>query len=320
MAIPPRIWVFNEADQEAYAGWYWRCPTRLATGGLLAELWRAPRTRRGGGTVTSVLPVLALHAWPGQAGAEAGWTGWKYLSQRRVATLAGLNKDSVAMAYRRLVARKLMELDQRPRTKYEGGRKTYYRLAAALYPREGEPYAVLPGNLLYGGTWALLPTAAMRHLYLVISGLDPIRDEKAYLRRIAEDVGEDWDEGSYDDALRDPDDREPTVQEETLATQRARHPLSIRDLVACSGLHRGTVIEALRALLEPIIGDEIDELTGDDQPHIALLKRGEVRSGRPTWYAVDRRAWDWCWSCELMNDPEQLLKIRESLWPYIAFR
>ena len=84
-----------------------------------------------------------------------------------------------------------------------GGHKTYYRLAAALYPQGDESYAALPGNLFYGGTWALLPSAAVRHLYTVISGLDPIRDEEAYVERITWDLGNgdvytDDDEGESD--------------------------------------------------------------------------------------------------------------------------
>jgi hypothetical protein len=69
MAMPPRIWTFNEADRQAYAERYWRFPTRVVTAGVLAKIWRAS------GTVTSLLPLLGLHAWTTQLGAEAGWTG-----------------------------------------------------------------------------------------------------------------------------------------------------------------------------------------------------------------------------------------------------
>ena len=84
---------------------FWRCPTRLVTAsGQWAKLWQAPGTRRGGGTVTAVLPILALHSWLQQDGAVAGWTGWTYLSRRRLATLAGIDKDGVTAACRRLMA------------------------------------------------------------------------------------------------------------------------------------------------------------------------------------------------------------------------
>jgi hypothetical protein len=75
----------------------------------------------GGGTVTSVLPVLALHTWPDQSGAEPGWTGWTYLSRRRLAALAGLDKNSVTAASRQLVTSNLMQMARRPRERHEGG-------------------------------------------------------------------------------------------------------------------------------------------------------------------------------------------------------
>jgi hypothetical protein len=191
MSTPPHIWVFNEADRQEYAGRYWRFPTRLVTERLVAELWREEGTRRGGGAVTSLLSVLALHTWPGQSGAETGWTGPTYVSRRRLATLAGINKDSVMAACQRLSALNLMTLERRPRERHEGGYKVYYRLSTKLYPQADEPYAVVPGNLIYGGTWALLPSAAIRHVYLTIAGLDLIGDEEAYLKRIAEDLDGD---------------------------------------------------------------------------------------------------------------------------------
>jgi hypothetical protein len=71
-----------------------------------------------------------------------------------LATLAGLNKDSVAAACRRLVALNYLELERRARSRH-GGYKTFFRLATTLYPQADEPYAVMPGSLLYNGTWTL---------------------------------------------------------------------------------------------------------------------------------------------------------------------
>jgi hypothetical protein len=121
MPTSPRVWTFNEADRQAYAGRYWRYPTRLVTERLLAEFWREPGTRRGGWVVTSLSPVLALHPWPGQAGAEKEWTGPTYVSRRWRATLAGINKDSVTAAYQRLRVLNLMTLERRSRERHEGG-------------------------------------------------------------------------------------------------------------------------------------------------------------------------------------------------------
>jgi hypothetical protein len=131
---PPTVWQFNAADRQRNAPRYWRCPARVVTAGLWAKLWRDSGTTRGGGIVTSLLPVLALHTWPDQSGAEIGWTGWSYLSRRRLAALAGITMDSVAAAYQRLVTLNLMELERRSRARHEGGYKTFFRLAATLYP------------------------------------------------------------------------------------------------------------------------------------------------------------------------------------------
>jgi hypothetical protein len=171
--------------------------------------------------VTSLLPVLALHTWPEQREAVEGWTGWTYLSRRRLAALAGLVKDSVGAACQRLVALKLMEMDRRSRARHQGGYKTYYRLATGLYPKPGESYAVLSGNLFYGGTWALLPSPAYRHLYVVLAGLDPIGDEEAYLQRIDEDLEGDWDRRADDDdeTIADPEARAAAIQMKFLAEQ-----------------------------------------------------------------------------------------------------
>jgi hypothetical protein len=124
MPTPPTNWFYNEADRHAYAGRFWGLPARLVTAGLLAKLWRSPGTTRGGEVVSSLLPILTLHTWPGQSGADAGWTGWSYLSRRRQATLAGLDKNSVTAACRRLVASNLMEIERRPRERHAGGYNT----------------------------------------------------------------------------------------------------------------------------------------------------------------------------------------------------
>jgi hypothetical protein len=176
--------------------------------------------------------------------------------------------------------------------------------------------------LLYGGTWALLPSPAYRHLYSVIACLDPIGDETAYLQRIAEDLDGDWDRRAddHDWAIADPSARVAAIQAKILAAQRARHPLSRRDLGKYSGLGRSAVIEALHALLVPIFGSRVDEQTGQWYPPIALVRHGEVQPGRPTWYAADRRACGWSWTYEVMNSRNRMQKGRNRLWPHVVER
>lgn len=50
-----------------------------------------------------------------------------------MALLAGINKDTATAAIEQLESLGLLDVERRPRAKYEGGYKTYYRLAASLY-------------------------------------------------------------------------------------------------------------------------------------------------------------------------------------------
>jgi hypothetical protein len=337
----PACWVFNEADRKRYNTRYWRCPVRLVQDGLWRDLWRANDLPYRGGAPTSVLPVLALHTWPDHPAAADGWTAWTYLSRRRVAALAGVNKDTATRAYRRLVSAKLMEVQRRPRAPYEGGCKIYYRLAASLYPRGDELYAEIRGNLFYGGTWCLLPSPAYRHLYTVLACLDPIGDEEAYWAQIAEVAEASWDrladEEDFEFAqtkwghlideqdfevfeLEDDEERETAIRAAILAARRARAPVSIRDLERYSGLQRSTVVEALHGLQVPLFGNRVDQKTGDTYPPIALIIKGRALPNRPTWFTPDRRAWGWFWPSEFLNTPEQVDAARQRYWPHLAQR
>src|SRR4051794_13095642 len=90
----PRLYEFNEADRDAFRDRFWRCPVRLVQDGTWAALWTGNgRRRRGGGAAGALLPVLAIHAWPTHEGSVPGWTGPVVLSYRRLARLAGLDKD-----------------------------------------------------------------------------------------------------------------------------------------------------------------------------------------------------------------------------------
>jgi hypothetical protein len=167
----PNRWKFTETDRKRSLDRYWRCPVRIVTDGMWADLWRVEGTIRGGGATTSVLSVLALHSTPDETDAAAGWTPWTYLSRRRVAALAGVHKDTATSAINRLVIAGLADTERRSRGQHEGGYMTFYRLAASLYPRRDEPYADIPAHLFYGGTWFLLPSPACRHLYVVLACL-----------------------------------------------------------------------------------------------------------------------------------------------------
>jgi hypothetical protein len=311
----PQDWQFNDADYQRYNGRYWRCPVRLVREGLLAKLWRVPGTVRGGGAATGLLPVLACHTWPEHDTGANDWTGWTYLSRRRMATLAGLNKDTATHAVQHLMQHGLMEIERRPRAKYEGGYKTYCRLATTLYPQAGEAYAMIPASLFYGGTWFMLPSPACRHLYVVLACLDPIGDEAAYLDRVATDVGDDWhvlaDKLEIDsEEFEDDEQLEATVRALLLARRRQSAVLSLSEMESYSGLQRSTVIEALQVLTTPIF----------DNDTIPLIAKGEIRPRMPTWYAPDRRAWRWYWKSEFLNAPERVRAKQRQLWPSLTRR
>jgi hypothetical protein len=313
----PKRWLFNDDDRKKYQESFWRCPVRLVADGTWAKLWRTPGTIRGGGAVTSVLPVLALHTWPEKDGATARWTGWTYLSRRRIARLAGVDKDTVTTAIKSLRAHPLLEIDKRPRAKYEGGYKTYYRLTTSLYPQGDERYAQIPGSLFSGGSWFMLPSPACRHLYVVIACLDPIADERAYLEHIAEKTDEGWGlfADDEDEAIEDDEKREVVIKAKILAKRRASEPQSLSDLGRHSGLQRSTVVKALQVLTTPIFGGR--EIDGVQYPPIPLILKGEAPPRIPTWYAPDRCAWVWHWTSECLNSPADAEKARRRLWPFV---
>jgi hypothetical protein len=343
----PKRYLFSDEDRARYQKRFWRMPRRLVTQGMWARLWRAEGTKRGGGVVTSVLPVLALHTFEGKknmdgdnagTASEPGWTGWTYLSRRRIARLAGVDKDAATRAMRRLASLDLLQIRRVPRAKYEGGYQTYYRLAAELYPAvEGEdPYAEISGSLIYGGAWSVLPTAAARHVYLVLACLDQIGDENAYLAKIEEDFGTmQWEELDFASDVWEtlsaqvpPDLADDHFQQawidaikrEMLSRRRMANPVSLTELQHLTRLTRGTVIEALQVLTKPIFGDSRDATTGVWTPPIALVVKGRVDPRRPTWYAPDRRAWSWYWRPELLNNPGVVAGVRSRNWPELPSR
>jgi hypothetical protein len=311
----PQDWRFNDEDYQTYRERYWRCPVRLVREGFWAKHWRMPHTIRGGGAVTCLLPVLACHTWSQSHDVTNGWTGWTYLSRRRMARLAGLNKDTATNTLQQLVTLGLLELEPRPRAKYEGGYKTYYRLATVLYPQGDEPYATIPASLFYGGMWFILPSPACRHLYVVLACLDPIGDEAAYLERIATDISNEWsvlaDRLEIDsEDFEDDEVLEATVKATLLAQRRQSAVVSLTEMEGYSGLQRSTVTEALQVLTTGIF----------DNRTISLMTKGQAPPRTPTWYAPDRRAWAWHWKSEFLNAPERVIAEQHQLWPYLVQR
>jgi hypothetical protein len=312
----PLQWVFNDEDRKRYKDRFWRFPKRLVVTGIWRELWRDPETKRGGGAATSVLPILALHVVHYNTGVEK-WSPWFYLSTRRIAKLAGINKDTVRIATRRLAQLDLLRTKRIHRDKYLGGYKLAMSLSSQCFPEEHEHFIKIYGSLFYAGAWAILPRTSCRHLYMILAALDPIGDEDAYFEKIALDFTyedeTDWGvlHEQYD-LSEEPSDEE--VQEILIEDRRDREVVSYSELEQHSGLSRSTVASALNALLCPVFGGMTNEETGETHRPIALIKTGDSFPDSPNWYVPNRKARGWYFVHDLMNDPDAIRKLQLKLW------
>lgn len=161
----PRPYDFNEPDRAAFRTRFWRCPVRLVKDGTWARLWTGNGRRgRGGGAAGALLPVLAVHGWREQKGSVPGWSGSVALSYRRLARLAGLDKDTVTTAVGHLVEAGLIRVQREPIGHDDPRVVARFRVAARVYPADGERYVSFAAAFVYGGGWSRLPGAAARHL------------------------------------------------------------------------------------------------------------------------------------------------------------
>jgi hypothetical protein len=306
----PHRYQFSEADRTRYGGRFWRLPVDLVRGiegessrilrPCLADIWNDCRP------ATSVLPALAMHAFPGMErdwlkvdcqkmrrpvppAALCGlpsWTNYSCLSQGRLAALSGLDRKSVRVALRALEGLGWVQTFAVSHRRHSGGRRIYYRLHRDLFGRidaEGAPqrdswWVRIGAELLYHGHWAMLPNAAERHLYLVIAALDGVRHADAFIGAAMGSA-----QGLSEDAV--------------LEEVRSRSALSLADLQLFSGMSKDTVIRARRTLLThtrrelgltlPLVYDGL----------------AEYRNGA-SWYvanpaAITRQAWP----LATLNDP-----------------
>lgn len=291
----PTVWRFNEADRTRYASRSWHMPTRLVVRNWLGAVWAhtpddADRGHVAGAhAASSVLPILALHNWPDAEHTKrhgfppgAAYTGWAKISARRLATLAGIDKGTALAALAHLEARGDIQTRRWRDLSTGGPPRLFYALSRALFPAEGETWVPLPGTLFYGGLWAGLPYASCRHLYLVIAGLDAVRDEQAF----GEAVGE----------------RESLDPAEAVRGARERNPLSLTALSQLSGISREEVVKARNILCAPTL----TTATGALIPYVLT---GAAR-GRSAWYAPNRDAQGFGAPPDTMNTPALLRKVR----------
>ena len=307
-ARPPTDWRFSDPERDKYSKRHWQCPVRLIVNadgspGVWASLWRDTGTLRGGGGIASVLPVLALHTWPGKTlGADPGeraWTAWTYLSFRRIGRLAGTGKHTVGQVLRSLEARGLLQLRRTPPPEGWGGPgRLEYRLSVSLYRQGDAEYVTLPGMLFYGGHWNLLPLPSARQLYVTLACVQPVRDEDAWVTARG---------------------LEPRSLDAAVAVQEAleAHPLSLAKLATLSGMRRSTVEEALSVLLTPQFQPKPKE--GEPAPE----KLGYIASGPADhgmrWFCVESEPQRWFWDAEFLNKPAVAVDAdRRRLWPQLV--
>jgi hypothetical protein len=172
----PTEHVWTDVEREIFEKKHWRMPHRLATEDVLKAVVD-DGSRNGCPTASSLLPPLAMHVWLSSPADE--WTPFFAMSYRRLAALAGIDKNSVNGGLERLGDLQLLETRLGHTHRRDGGKgRLEYRLHRSLFPQKAlrERFVQVPGNLVFGGHWALLPRASARHLLLVVAALDPIYD------------------------------------------------------------------------------------------------------------------------------------------------
>ncbi len=160
-----------------------------------------------------------------------------------------------------------------------------------LYPLDkNERWGKVPAYAFYGGHIALLPTLAIRTVYLAITGADPVRDKHLLYQCIT-------NEGTW----ADEEQVEWAVQ-----WYRSRRPLSATKLATMTGISRHAVVDALGLLLHP---------AGWPNSDAGYLETGPAdgaygaRGGR--WYAATPLPVHW--TPDTMNSPAGVRAIRARL-------
>jgi hypothetical protein len=244
--------------------WHVQLRRRMLDDGILAELWKPIGSDRGSSTPLSVLLTLSLYGRQRYGKAAAEWTNWFLLSSRRLSEVAGVSRDTVKSGRGVLQRMGIVEHRKIPT---EGGLYcSEYRVAVDWYPREEEPFAMLPARLFLGGLWCSL-TDAERLVLVGAACADVIQNDAAY--KLA---------GNGSEHVREPD---------AIRAERAR-PLS--DLRGALGLSRGVFGRALAALLTP---REVFSLDGQPKT-LPLLRRGFGLDSRTVWLSLNQDAMQTC--------------------------
>lgn len=285
---PPVEHRWTEADYEVYCQRFWRLPKEAVELGLLARIWD-DGSSRGFPTASSILPILAFHAWLNQPSDE--WTPFVSLSVRRIAALSGVDKNSVTkVGLKRLEELSLLETRlSHAHTRDGGNARLEYRLHRSLFPRgERAHFAQVNGNLIYGGHLAMLPKASARHMLLAIMALDPVLNENLLAGWMA-------DEG-----------REEPVADTLARRRESECEATISRLVDVTGMAPSTAQQALDVLTRPL----------DDKAPLVLRTEGHF--GRVYYFNSHQLKWHWTFS--LLNDRKRRREQVSRIWGSVIRR
>lgn len=276
----PREYRFNRPHQIKYADRMWRCPVRLISSGAWAELWRAEGTVRGGGAASSILPVLGLQVGELADGPQEEWSSSIYLSRRRLAKLAGLDKDTVGVGLKHLADSGLIQIEHSRKAPGLAGRRTRVRLSNQVLSSDRAQHVPISGAFIYGGTWSLMHPA-WRHLYVAIAAEDAIdRTRQLRLRKRHEDVVD--------------------------------QVLSYDDLMTRTGLARSGLAVAVKALRTPVPIPPGAEHADHGEPHTGpIVDAGVAPPRHPRWYTPSADAQRTLWPPELLEDRDAVRQVRE---------
>lgn len=281
---PPVEYRFNERDLTRFQTRFYSISRERVESGFLADIRHGlAGVERPG--ASCVLPILALNSWP-KPGEQ--WSPSTYLSTRTIAALAGLDKNTTLRAMARLEEVGLLRMGARERMPQHGGAyRRPYQLHADCFPAKGHRFFRLPGTLFYGGTFAMLPVSAARHLLLVVAALDPLYDEAELREHMA---------GDYD---RDVD--------ASIVRRRHESTATFSRLVELSGLAPSTTQEALRVLMQPVFHADKAKV-----PTIPLVRRATGKYGLHYYVAHDSLTYHWDES--LLNDRADVRSTRARYW------
>lgn len=295
----PKTYEFSDFDREKYGKRHYQFPCRLVTEGHWSELWQ-PRGKRGGGGIASILPVLALQSYPGAptiAGNQVpapspGFTPWAYLGCRRLGTIAGIHYDSARRAMQDIARLGWAEI-RTVSPAGRGGHQVWFSLSEKLFPGDGEAFRVIPGDMIYSGTWGVLPTSASRHVYLTLAVLDPVRDEERLKAAFDDQHGID----------------EPEEQYQKIERMREASAVSQSELRRLTGMSRSTLEEALSILITPLFKSR----------SIPLIRTHRGRTGS-RWYSINSEGQTWYFVPDTLNETSGIEVVRRQLWPGIKRR